>query len=197
MASQFSFLVLHTVLLTYLSSTLAMYSEGYFRLEVLFTHFDNTDGKIFNGKRCDAMTACDPIIYAYIDLEEPAAPYPGKAKRLRDFQQLVSETGKNVIIMNAKMVKDMCIPVLLHQQKAVAVRAEVRDRDYFTPDDLIDEFDCRFNFIPKPGSLLESATGTWSSVQSCQAINRPNKISLSFRWRAYPIMASDCGYTVV
>ena len=40
----------------------------FFRVEILFTHFENIDGRTYNGKRCDIATKCDPIIYSFIDM---------------------------------------------------------------------------------------------------------------------------------
>ena len=69
------------------------------------------------------------------------------------------------------------------------------DYDFMTLYDLIEEFDCRLpGFIPREGSVVfDKNTLEWSSIKDCVAVNRPGKVKLTYRWRAYPIMASDCG----
>ena len=53
--------------------------------------------------------------------DDPTAPYPGNAKSLMDFQQIADESGKNTLIMNSKIVKDICKPVFLHRQKVESI----------------------------------------------------------------------------
>ncbi|GAV06367.1 hypothetical protein RvY_16376 [Ramazzottius varieornatus] len=173
----------------------AVQPSRFFRVEVLFTHLENIDGRTYNGKRCDIVTKCDPIVYTFIDMEIPQAPFPGAARSLKDFNRIVQERDKNTVIMNAKLTQDLCTPVTLKQQKPINVRVKVMDYDFLTLYDLIEEFDCRLpGFKPRNASVvIEKESLEWSSVTDCVALNRPGKVKLSYRWRAYPIMASDCG----
>jgi hypothetical protein len=55
------------------------------------------------------------------------------------------------------------------------VRVEVRDKDLFTPDDIIEQFDCKFSF--RPGVRHPE---NWSNEAECRALHRTHQIKYVF-----------------
>lgn len=52
-------------------SSLALHTtsvSGFYRIEVELGHLENTLGYQADGQFCDEVTACDPVIYTYLDV---------------------------------------------------------------------------------------------------------------------------------
>jgi len=167
--------------------------SGFYRIEIELGHFENALGYQANGQYCDEVTACDPIIYTYIDVEKPLAPWP--AKTSPEQTMLTWRRNTNTYEINQTISKDICGGGLSN----VNARIEVMDEDFLGKYDLIEQFECKF-FPPIAESVsgisqqeLASFYKEWADMKECQAKHQPTKIRLFFRWRVYPLEMAECG----
>ncbi|XP_055344013.1 uncharacterized protein LOC129592084 isoform X2 [Paramacrobiotus metropolitanus] len=167
-----------------LQSNAQIWGSNY-RIEVQFARFDNPYGIISNGKRCDVATRCDPVLYSYIDIDNPSGNFPGSARSLGDFQLFLDRRDANTVNMNARIIKNVCNRLRLPE--TVNARVEGFDYDYFTRWDVIENFECIFPFIPSPREDM-----IWSDLSECRSIYQPKLIKLYYRWRIFPIRYGEC-----
>ncbi|OQV17386.1 hypothetical protein BV898_08491 [Hypsibius exemplaris] len=159
----------------------------FFRIEVNFTRFENPQSQTHDGYYCDSMSACDPQIYAFIELiYEPPASSPKPSEK---FVLVHSQCCANVYNMTThnQIVKTICQVGRHPIPKRVSVKVEVRDKDLFTPNDMIEQFNCQFPFTP-----LRKEPTSWSQDAACQPLHGPHQIRLYYRFRIYSIYSTEC-----
>jgi len=161
---------------------------GFYRIEVELGHMENVMGTQANGQYCDEITACDPIIYTYVDVEKPLAAWPAKAAS--EQIMLTWRRNTNSYEINQTIYKDICGGGLSN----VNARVEIMDEDFFGKYDLIERFDCKFyppaaevaNGISQLGA--SSYYREWAPMSECQAVHIKPKgaqVRLMFRWRVF------------
>ncbi|GAV07579.1 hypothetical protein RvY_17398 [Ramazzottius varieornatus] len=157
---------------------------NYYRVEVMFTRLENDAGIIANGKRCDVFTKCDPRLYTSIDIDQPYAGYPGAATSPGDFSLILTQMDRNVLDMSNQIIKNICNRP---RPTRVTVRVQAMDYDYMNANDLMENFDCTFNFEPTPRDEM-----LWSPTTACRAYHQPHRIRLFYKWRIIPIHSGEC-----
>ncbi|XP_055357064.1 uncharacterized protein LOC129602120 [Paramacrobiotus metropolitanus] len=145
------------------------------RIEVKLVQFSNPDGILYNRKRCDFMTPCDPTIFAYVDLENPDARRLDFEQDSHNFQKIRSVWDTNIVDLDETVRRDISVPA--NGTQTATVRVKVQDYDHTNHFDPIDNFECKISFS------ASSVSDQWSDVVTCQGINQPDKISIKFRWR--------------
>ncbi|GAV06366.1 hypothetical protein RvY_16375 [Ramazzottius varieornatus] len=168
---------------------------GFYRIEVELGELENSQGYQANGQFCDEVTQCDPVIYAYIDVEKPLSPWP--AKNPTDMNMLTWMRNSNSYGINSTTVKDICGGGLGN----INARIEVQDEDFLGKYDLIEQFECKFyptiadrlggqeNDIDRTAARFKE----WTPFSECTAKHQPEKLRLFYRWRVYAIDISECG----
>ncbi|XP_055344016.1 uncharacterized protein LOC129592085 [Paramacrobiotus metropolitanus] len=158
----------------------------FYGIETEIIDLFNNQGQISNGKFCDVMTKCDPVIYGFIDIEKPISPWPGAIRRLEDHEYIGGHTNTDNVRLNKIIGKVICGGAF----NTVNLRVEVYDHDIFTQSDLIEQFNCFFvPHIVADSPLLS----TWSETRVCKGIHNPNNTRLTYRWRLHALPASACG----
>ncbi|XP_055333178.1 uncharacterized protein LOC129584851 isoform X2 [Paramacrobiotus metropolitanus] len=172
--------ILEVILMCSLLLRVSAESDGaatQFRIKVKLVQFSNPDGILYNRKRCDVVTPCDPhyLRLRRSVLENPSARRLDFQQDLHNFQKIRSLWDKNIIDLNETVLKD--ISVRSNDTQTATVRVKVPDYDHTSHFDPIDNFECKISFS------ASSVSDQWSDVVTCQGINQPDKISIKFHWR--------------
>ncbi|XP_055329790.1 uncharacterized protein LOC129582312 [Paramacrobiotus metropolitanus] len=167
-------------------------SGHYYRIDVMLTELHNPKSLIHNGKRCDVFTACDPLLYVYIDTQKPRETFPGGARSQEDFTVLTSQYNSDTLTINRSLSKTICGSSSQALPTDVTARVDARDHDYFTGHDIMEEFNCSFVF-----RASWEGDYAWSEERPCKARFHPLDISLRFKWRVIPITPEQCGQETV
>jgi len=163
----------------------AMVAADGTRVEYRLTRYQNPEGIVSNGRKCDrgAGKKCDPIITGSIDSDTPSAAWPG-SKPIKTWAKIFRQDEVDSAAVNKIVSKDICNG----QYSRANLRVKVDDVDgtHTTP---IEQFECLAGRDISP----RESSAQWSPEKTCTAKFNPDKVKLNYSWRAFTIRDSECG----
>ncbi|XP_055341509.1 uncharacterized protein LOC129590354 [Paramacrobiotus metropolitanus] len=158
---------------------------GYYRVQADLLQLQNPLGVRHDGKPCDRLGVCDPVIKVFLDTERPMSAFPGP-RYISQYTKIFSAVDQNEPVINKNVSVDICGQPF----SKANLRAYVKDDDSFLrlTDDHISDFDCIFS----PTPAADEASAQWSKGEPCQGTTQPGKIKLFYRYRVFTIPPEQC-----
>jgi len=161
-------------------------APDFYRIEVDIVRFDNAKGILANGKACDMTKTCDPIITAFLDVQNPMSPFPATSAT-KSWTPILTKSKSNSFSIGKSLNRDVCGGAV----NRVNARVLVMDHDTFTSSDEIGRFDCKFDIRPRDISF-DGQSAQWGPSTECVPEKQQGQIRLFARVRAFEIPASQC-----
>ncbi|OQV13447.1 hypothetical protein BV898_12299 [Hypsibius exemplaris] len=163
------------------TNTLAIY----YRIEAELVNLENNGGIRSTGAPCDSSGSgpCDPILYAYIDVQQPNSPFPG-ALTTALFPKVFAANAINSPRIGAIVSATVC------NQKVAkgTLRVRIMDRNKIMANSLINDYDC---YIEGRSGVTPNEA-EWTRPTNCVGHYIPGKTKLVFRSRIYHIKPDQC-----
>jgi len=175
------------IYLLVLCAVVATVAGDSMRVEFQLTKLENPESIIYNGKKCDVGSKCDPRLSGYVDTEKPLNAWPG-SKPLKQFTKIFESDNVDSTPVNKIVSRDVCAGSAYNKAN---LRVDLQDKDV-TGSDQIEQFEC----LSGQDVRIREGASTWSAEKPCSAKYNPNKVKLLYKWRAFKVPDRECGRPV-
>ncbi|GAU99626.1 hypothetical protein RvY_10594 [Ramazzottius varieornatus] len=152
------------------------------QIEVLLLRFDNPNGIVYSGKKCDFFAwGCDISAFGYIDVTRPYDEWPGE-RDMRGSDHFWYKSEESSPRFNRMFTLTLCDPKAF---SAGNLRVHMMDIDggLRGADDFINNFNCIFS---KPGVISSNEqSAPWSREMTCDAMYLQPMMSMYFKYRMF------------
>ncbi|GAV06365.1 hypothetical protein RvY_16374 [Ramazzottius varieornatus] len=173
------------------STTVKFATDRAVRLEVQIQQFINDKGLTARGEDCDIATSCDIYLSTFLDTTTPTARWPGSATFVT-FNRIFSVTDTNSFQVERIIRRDFCNVTVT---PVATLRVEALDQDTFTPDDIVEQFNCGplpsidlASFVTDPD--LETDL-SWNPL-TCTGLLQGGQVQLTVGYRASFVLSAAC-----
>ncbi|OQV16853.1 hypothetical protein BV898_09025 [Hypsibius exemplaris] len=173
------FLALSTLVITVAADSM--------RVEFQLTKLENPEGILYNGKKCDIGSKCDPRLSGYVDTDKPLNAWPG-SKPVSQFTKIFESDDQDSASVNKIVSRDVCVGSSFNKGN---LRVDLVDKDVTTTEQ-IEQFEC----MSGRDVRIREAAAVWSTEKPCESKFNPNKVKLMYKWRAFNVPDRECGRPV-
>lgn len=160
------------------------------RVEYKLTKLQNPGGIIYNGKKCDMGSKCDPRVSGYVDTEKALNAWPGP-KPMSQFTKIYEDDDVDSPDIQKIVSRDICVGSSYTKSN---LRVDAVDKD-LTGTDQMEQFECLSVGGTRDVKASERSAA-WSDERPCSGKYNPDKVKLIYQFRAYNIPERECGRPV-